>query len=152
MKKVFAALFFWSLSCSVPVRAQSQGGIPAGLPTPEIHTGGEIAARAAMEVWLALLDDGQFDRSWENAADAVRKAVSKEQWVKVLSDNRPKLGKLVSRTLKDTRSSTSLPGAPAGQYVSVTYDTAFEKRKGIETLTATLDPSGQWKVTGYFFK
>ncbi len=152
MKRIFAAVLLGLLPCSGSARAQNPGNIPAGLPTPPIQTGGEIAARSGIEVWLALVDDGQFGPSWENAAEAVRKAVTKELWVKVLADHRPQLGKMVARTLKDTRSSTSLPGAPAGQYVVVRYDTAFEQKKGIETVTAMLDVNGQWKVSGYFFK
>ena len=152
MKKVCALVLLWSLAGFFSSWAQDQGGIPHDLPTPPIQTGGEIAARAAIEVWLALVDDGQFDKSWDNAAKAVQKAVTKEQWIKVLSNNRPALGKLVSRALKTTRSSTSLPGAPAGQYVVVEYDSAFEHKKGVETVTCVLDESGQWKVSGYFFK
>ena len=152
MKKLFAVVLWCSLTGAGSLRAQDHGGIPHGLPTPPIQTGGEIAARAAIEVWLALVDDGQFDKSWDNAAMAVKKTVSKDQWIKVFSDNRPKLGKLVSRALKATRASTSLPGAPAGQYVVAEYDTAFEHKKGVETITSMLDESGQWKVSGYFFK
>ena len=152
MKKIIAVVLSCSLLGLVSLRAQHSGNIPPTLPTPPIQTGGEIAARAAIEVWLALLDDGQFDKTWDSAAGAVQKAVPKEQWVKTLSENRPKLGKVVSRSLKETRASTGLPGAPAGQYVSVLYNTAFEHRTGVEALTATLDPSGQWKVSGYFFK
>ena len=152
MKKVFAVVWLLSLAGLGSLRAQDHGGIPHDLPTPPIQTGGEIAARAAIEVWLALVDDGQFDKSWDNAAAAVPKAVPKDQWIKVLSDNRPKLGKLASRALKTTRASTQLPGAPAGQYVVMQYDTAFEHKKGVETITAMIDQSGQWKVSGYFFK
>ncbi len=152
MKKVFAVVVLWSVAGLGGLRAQDRGGIPHNLPTPPIQTGGEIAARAAMEVWLALVDDGQFDKSWDDAASAVQKTVSREQWVKILSDHRPKLGKLLSRALKATRASTSLPGAPAGQYVVVEYDSGFEHKKGIETVTAMIDQNGQWKVSGYFFK
>ena len=152
MKKVFAVVLFWSLLSLASAHAQAPGNIPPTLPTPPINTGGEIAARAAIEVWLALLDDGQFDRTWDNAAGAVQKAVTKEQWIKVLSEHRPTLGKVVSRVLKGTRSAPKLPGAPPGDYVIVQYDTTFEHKKGVETITSVLDPSGQWKVSGYFFR
>ena len=152
MKKLFAAALLGSFLCLASASAQQRGGIPAGLPTPPIQTGGEIAARVGIEVWLGLLDDGQFDKSWDNAASIVRKTVTREQWVNVLSQHRPALGKVVSRVLKDTRASTSLPGAPNGQYVTAQYDTTFEHKKGVETITSMLDESGEWKVAGYFFK
>ena len=151
MKKVFVLVLSWSFLCLASARAQAPGNIPPTLPTPPIQTGGEIAARAGIDVWLALLDDGQFDKTWDSAAGAVQKAVTKEQWVKVLAEHRPALGKVLTRVLKDTRASKSLPGAPPGDYVTVQYDTTFEHKKGVEAITSVLDPSGQWKVSGYFF-
>lgn len=152
MKKIFAVVTFGILLGVASASAQQRGGIPSTMPTPPIQTGGEVAARAAVEVWLALLDDSQFDQSWDNAASAVQKAISKEQWVKVLTEHRPALGKVSARVLRDTRATNTLPGAPEGRYVTVQYDTTFEHKKGIETITSMLDVSGQWKVSGYFFK
>ena len=149
MKTFFALVLLILFALGAPLRAQQSLGVDK--PTPPIQTGGEIAARAAVEVWLALVDDGQFEKSWESAAGVVQKAVPKEQWVKVISDHRPKLGKVLSRVPKSSQFSTSLPGAPEGQYVVLKYATAFEhKQAAVETITCMLDASGQWKVSGYF--
>ena len=149
MKTLFPVLL-WFCFVLTPLRAQL--GLPsAASPTPPIQTGGEIAARAAVEVWLALVDDGQYDRSWDEAAGAVKKVVPKDQWARTFTAHRHQLGKIVSRVLKDMKSSTSLPGAPAGQYVTLRYDTAFEHKKpATETVTCMVDNGGQWRVTGYF--
>jgi len=63
------------------------------------------------------------------------------------------LGKLISRKVKSHQYSTSLPGAPAGQYVVIQYDTTFEnKAAAVETVTPMLEKDGQWKVSGYYLK
>ena len=151
MKRLFPVLL-WCCLVLTPLRAQ-QGLPSAASPTPPIQTGGEVAARAAVEVWLALVDDGQYEKSWDNAAGAVKKVVPKDQWTKTFTDHRQQLGKILSRVLKDMKSSTSLPGAPAGQYVTLRYDTSFEQKKtATETVTCMVDDGGQWRVTGYFVR
>lgn len=136
----------------VPLRAQ-QGLPSAASPTPPIQTGGEVAARAAVEVWLALVDDGQYDKSWDEASALVKKATAKDQWIKMFTDHRQPLGTVAGRVLKDMQSMTTLPGTPPGQYVVVRYETSFEHKKSMaETVTCGIDESGQWKVTGYFVR
>ena len=45
----------------------------------------------------------------------------------------------------------TLPGAPAGEYVVIQYDSNFEHQQAaIETLVPTLDGDGQGRVSGYF--
>ena len=99
------------------------------------------------------MDDGQYDKSWESASSLVKKATPKDQWIKLFTDHRQPLGKVVSRVLKDMQSMTNLPGSPAGQYVVVRYETSFEHHKNMaETVTCGIDESGQWKATGYFVR
>ncbi len=48
---------------------------------------------------------------------------------------------------------TSLPGAPDGEYVVISYETSFtNKKSAIETVTPMLDKDGKWRVSGYFIK
>jgi hypothetical protein len=66
---------------------------------------------------------------------------------------RDPLGKVLSRALKSATYTTTLPGAPDGQYVVIQYDTAFEhKKSAVETITSMLDKDGTWRVSGYFIK
>jgi hypothetical protein len=45
----------------------------------------------------------------------------------------------------------TLPGAPAGEYVVIQYDSNFEHLPAaMETLVPTLDGDGQGRVSGYF--
>jgi Protein of unknown function (DUF4019) len=66
---------------------------------------------------------------------------------------RDPLGKVLSRTLKSATYTTSLPGAPDGEYVVIQYDTSFEhKKSAVETITPMLDKDDHWRVSGYFIK
>ncbi|KPJ71393.1 hypothetical protein AMJ52_08655, partial [candidate division TA06 bacterium DG_78] len=63
------------------------------------------------------------------------------------------LGKLVSRTVKSAKYTTSLPGAPDGEYVVIQYEASFEnKQSAIETVTPMKDTDGAWRVSGYYIK
>jgi Protein of unknown function (DUF4019) len=82
-----------------------------------------------------------------------KQAVSQDRWVQMLQAKRAPMGKLLSRTLKSAVYTTSLPGAPDGQYVVIVYESTFEhKKSAIETVTPSLGKDGQWRVSGYFIR
>jgi hypothetical protein len=113
----------------------------------------EKAALAVAGPWLELVDSGNFDETWEQAAEFFKNAVDKEEWVKALKRFRVPLGKMVSREVKSTRYTESAPGAPDAEYVIIQYSTSFENKKsGIETITPMLDKDGKWRVSGYYIK
>ena len=125
----------------------------AASPTPAIQNGGETAAKAAADIWLALVDDNRYESSYQSAAGIFQKIITKEQWAKLAGNGRNLLGKLRTRTAKDTKFSATMPGAPDGQYVVIHYDASFEKKPAaVETVTTLLDGDGQWKVCGYFIR
>ena len=141
-------LVLW-LSALPALRAQVTAPVS---PAPPIQSGGEIAATAAAEVWLSLVDDGQFDKAWDTGAKILQGVVTKEDWDQRAKERRPPLGKVVSRKGTETTSTTSLPGAPTGEYVVLQYNTEFEHKKvARETVTIALD-GGAWKVSGYYIR
>ena len=144
-----AALLLVSLALRGGLHAQDT----ASSPTPAIQNGGEIAAKAAADIWLALVDDGRYESSYQTAAGTFQTLVTRDQWVKLAGSGRNLLGKARSRAVKDTKFSTTMPGAPDGQYVVVHYAASFEKKaSATETVTVLLDSDGQWKVCGYFVR
>ena len=63
------------------------------------------------------------------------------------------LGELISRTIKNSTYTTSLPGAPDGEYVVIQFSTSFAKKMQIiETVTPMLEKDGVWRVSGYYIK
>ena len=113
----------------------------------------EKAAVASAEKWLSVVDSGKYADSWQEAAEFFKNAVTKEQWEKSMRSFRKPLGRLVSRRVLSTAYRTSLPGAPDGKYVVITFETAFEnKRSTVETVTPMLEKDGTWRVSGYFIR
>ncbi len=113
----------------------------------------EEAAVAASQSWVALVDEGKYSLSWEEAAEYFRMAVTVEQWLRSMRAFREPLGRVVSRKLKSRHYTNRLPGAPDGEYVVVQYETSFENKKSaIETITPMLDKDGKWRVSGYYIK
>jgi hypothetical protein len=119
-------------------------------PPSESNPEAEKAAVAVADVWLKLVDTGQDEKSWQEAAEFFRNAVSQQDWQKTMETFRKPLGAIVSRTLKSTHYMTTAPGAPEGQYVRIQYDSSFENKKtAVETVVPMLDKDGKWRVCGY---
>lgn len=80
-------------------------------------------------------------------------AVSKEDWKKSLSAVRAPIGALETREMAASNFSTTLPGAPDGEYVVFQFNSSFaNKAAALETVTAMKDTDGAWRVAGYFIK
>ena len=100
-----------------------------------------------------LVDAGDYEESWREAAALFRGAVSEEDWKKAIVGARQPLGKRLSRKVKSRTFQESLPGAPDGKYVVLEFDTSFENKKtAVETVTPMQDPDGAFRVSGYFIK
>jgi len=123
--------------------------VPAVSGNAEKVTGAILSA----EQWLAMVDEGNYARSWKEAAELFRDAVTQGQWEQSLHGVRKPLGKLMSRKVTTTTYRTSLPGAPDGEYVVVEFTSSFEKKKSaVETVTPMMDKDGKWRVSGYYIK
>ncbi len=110
------------------------------------------AAEQEAGKWLALVDGGQYQESWERAASLFKQQVNAEQWSQALAAARTPLGALVSRQLLSAAYETSLPGAPDGEYVILQFQTRFKNKKSaIETITPMMD-NGNWRVSGYYIR
>jgi hypothetical protein len=123
--------------------------IPEGfvLAAPET----ESRAIEAMQIWLKLVDEGNYTQSWANACQYFKGIVKQNQWEQAMKGARQPLGKALSRNLKGAEYKTSLPGAPDGEFVIIMFESSFENKKSaIETVTAMLEKDGMWRVAGYF--
>lgn len=121
---------------------------------PKKHSAAAASApqRAALS-WLALIDSAKYAESWDAASPTFQSAVTKDQWVSQVRSARGPLGKLKSRTLKSGQHTTTLPGAPPGDYSVLIYNTTFEKQGAMqETVVLNHDKDDKWRVAGYFIK
>ncbi len=111
----------------------------------------ENQAIEAATAWLALVDRGDYEKSWQETSTLFKKTVTIGQWTAAVKNARETLGDVVSRKLSSSEEHTSLPGVPDGSYIILFFDSSFEKKeKGLETVTTMLDTDGRWRVSGYF--
>jgi Protein of unknown function (DUF4019) len=117
----------------------------------------------AAEEWLALVDAGDLEESWERTAqlfksdiserDFFKSGISKRQWQSSLRTVQNSLGKAVLRRLKSKRFTTELPWEPAADYVVVEYETTFDREMNrTEVVILMKESDGEWRVSGYKFK
>ena len=117
------------------------------------HADAEKLALAAAKAWLQLVDEGNYTESWNEASEYFKNAITKEQWEQTVRGVRGPLGETVSRTVKSMQYTTTLPGAPDGEYVVIQFDSSFTNKKtAVETITPMLDKDGMWRVSGYYIK
>lgn len=139
MRRIGVVIFVLCIGWVLPVAAQSLEK--------------QNAAIAAAQEWLALIDAGRYAQSWQASAAYFRNAVGRDQWGQLLKASRQPLGELVSRRVKSATYTTTLPGAPDGEYVVVQFETSFKyKGSAIETVTPMLEKNGAWRVSGYYIK
>ena len=111
------------------------------------------AAGEAAQSWLAVVDGGEYPKSWSAASALFQKQLTADQWEKTVRGVREQLGKLVSRKPASAEYSRTLPGAPDGEYIVARYTSAFEnKKEATETVVLMAEKDGSWKVAGYFIK
>ncbi len=113
-------------------------------------------AVAAMQTWLAEMDDGKYDQSWTDASDSFKKAVTSDKWVALSTSVRTPLGKLKDRKLASAMYQTGLMSTGTimpGQFVIAQFETSFENLQyARETVTFEKDAGGAWKASGYYIK
>ncbi len=140
----------WKLLMAVSVAVLVGTGVASPVWADEAK---ERAAITAAERWLELVDSDQYGKSWEEAASFFRGAVAKDRWTSQLTAVRQPLGKVLSRTIKGKKYTTSLPGAPDGHYVLIQFNASFENKKtAVERVTPMLDNDGVWRVSGYYIR
>jgi len=140
MKSVMRTLTFLSLALALAPGASFAGEA-------------EDQAVGAAEEWIALVDQGEYEESWEEASTLLKSVVTVDQWRQALIGARKPFGELKSRKLKNAEYVTSMPGAPDGEYVVIQFDTSFSKKEtAVETITPLKDEDGVWRVSGYFIK
>ena len=144
-----ATAAFAQMKAPTPSTSGGSVTMPAGDSSNAFR---EIAAQAAGEKWLGLLDRGEYAKAWEDCAQLFRQRVTRQQWVDSLPTTRAPFGAMKSRKVEAAGYRTSLPGVPDGQYVTVRYRTDFEKKEGAEEVVTLAFEDGVWRPTGYLIR
>ena len=104
------------------------------------------------EAWLALVDVGDTDGSWETGAVLFKSAIDRESWRALLEEKQSQSGKLVLRKLISQDTVPALPGLPVGESCVINYESVFEHKNGKEEVILVRDAKGDWSVFGYSVK
>ena len=108
----------------------------------------EVIHRA--KSWLTLIDNGQYQQSWQQADSLFKQKMPQSHWSKALKQVRVPLGKVILRKNLSLMNYDSLPGTPDGEYVIIQFQSQFmNKEQAIETISLSKS-SGQWQPIGYF--
>lgn len=110
-------------------------------------------AAAAAQAWLDLVDQGAYEKSWQNASHLFRLALPPEQWQRQMLAGRKPMGELVERKRSSAQYTETLPGAPDGAYVVFQFATVFSRKsRAVETVTMQLESDGTWRAGGYYIR
>jgi hypothetical protein len=144
--RVRALLLLAGLAVGVPnsaLQAQQDDSVATAI----------AAAETAATAWLALVDQGDIDASWDSAASGFRQAVTRPDWSRAVGQARGPFEPFGTRHLLGARYETRLPNAPPGRYVILQYETGVSQgRTVVETVVPSLDGDGRWRVGGYFIR
>ncbi|MBW6528513.1 DUF4019 domain-containing protein [Sphingomonas sp. RHCKR7] len=112
----------------------------------------ETEASSAARRWVEMLDAGQWDASWQAAAEVFKRSITSTQWQAKSQSVRTPLGHVSLRVLQSAVKTTTLPGVPAGDYEVLQFQTRFAtKPDGLETVVLSKE-DGSWRVSGYFIR
>lgn len=110
-------------------------------------------AVAAAREFLALVDGGKYQESWQKTAPHFQTLVSQTQWVDQMQNLRKQFGSVQKREVRSARQGTALPDAPVGECYVVQFNTSFQKKESaIETVMMHQSVNGEWRAAQYFVR
>jgi hypothetical protein len=112
----------------------------------------EKAALVISGQWLTLVDAGKSLESWQEGNEYFRNSVKQEQWQKVVQTVRTRLGKVISRKLKNKIYQEAMPGEPQGHYIVMQYETSFQNNKLATEEVSMFEENGVYRVSGYHLR
>ena len=119
---------------------------------PDPHLAEEQAAERQALGFLGYLDHARYKDSYAYTGMLIRSSLDRESFAKQIEKARAGSGAMLSRNLIDAAYSTTVPGAPEGQYVILHYGTSFANRQNtVETVTLAF-AKDYWRVSGYYIK
>jgi Protein of unknown function (DUF4019) len=114
-------------------------------------TAEQAAERQALG-FLGYLDQGRFADSYAYTGVLLRAQADREKFASQIEKARAGTGALQGRELIDASYTTTVAGAPEGQYVVLHYHANFASRPDtVETVTLAF-AKGYWRVDGYYIK
>jgi hypothetical protein len=118
--------------------------------TPDTEEADKAAA-VAME-FFQLIDADMYAESWQMSAGLMKERVTEKDWVEKLTKARTLSGPLVERKEKDSSYSTTAVDSPDGEYISLIFESRFQRAESVDEYITVMLDDGHWKVAGYFLQ
>ena len=159
-QKLKSRLLFRWLAIAVAVAGLAQAslfamqGPPQAGPPPaeDPHIAEEQAAERQALGFLGYLDQGRYADSYAYTGMLIRTQLDRDAYSTQIAKTRAGVGTLQSRELVDAGYTTTVSGAPEGQYVILHYQASFANRQdAVETVYLGF-AKGYWRVVGYNIK
>ena len=101
--------------------------------------------------WVALIDSGRYEESWQVAFASFKEDVTQRQWRIGLEQIREPYGMVMSRKIKETKNLASKQSRSPQKNLVVEFTTQFENQQvATEFVTVLLDNDGRWRVSAYY--
>lgn len=121
--------------------------------TAAVSIAEQQVAQDSADAWMALIDSMEYVASWKRASAAFRQQVTQTQWEQALQSTLAPLGPLLSRAPQGREYTTTLPNAPEGEYIVITYGSSYTQlENAVETLVMIRNPAGEWEPAGYYVR
>jgi len=130
----------------------AQNAAPAPTNPPAASTATDGAPVSAAQQWTALLDNEQWDASWQATSAAFKRQVDAATWASAAKAAQEPLGPVKRRTVETVINTTSLPGAPSGEYTVITFKSEFTRKKDAKEVVTLVHDGATWRVGGYFIR
>ena len=119
---------------------------------PKAHATAEdqidVALATALK-WLAQIDAGQYDDSYNAGSDAMHAKVPENTWSEVMRALRDPWGPVVDRKqVSHIYKPDGFEGAE-GEFLVITYDTSFKKLTPATEIVVLQWQDGKWRAAGY---
>ncbi|ORJ53247.1 hypothetical protein B5V00_16440 [Geothermobacter hydrogeniphilus] len=103
--------------------------------------------------FLQLVDNQNYEQSWQAAAKLLQEKVPSEEWIKKLTSLRQWTGPVVERKQVEARYTTEAKDSPDGEYIMLNYESKYRNQPDTkEQIIVMLDDDHLWRVAGYFVK
>lgn len=125
--------------------APAEAPAEAAAEAPTKATTADKAIEQSARQWLALVDAGKWDASWNETGQSFKSLNTSAKWAEISREVRVPLGAVTSRVLMRIN---DVPAPPYG-YRMLTFKTDFAQKPGtVETLSLQREGDA-WRVVGY---
>ena len=151
---LFRALAAALLAASLtpPTLHAQQGPPPPAAPQDDPHAADELAAQRQALGFVGYLDQGRYADSYAYTGMLIRQQLDRDAFSTQIQKTRADTGALQARELIDSSYTTTLPGAPEGQYVVLHYHAGFANRPDTTETVTLAFAKGYWRIAGYYIK